>query len=103
MAGADSAMENARSFLCVGYGFNDEHIQPKLLEKCRQEQKCIIVLAKKLTPEAKKVLLDGSCKRFFAFEEWRDGTRVFSAEDRDGVELPGVNLWSLGDLLDRVL
>lgn len=103
MAGADSAMEDARGFLCVGYGFNDEHIQPKLLEKCRHEQRSIIVLAKTLTAEAKKVLLDGTCKRFLAFEESGDGTRVFSVEARDGVELPGVNLWSLGSLLDRVM
>jgi hypothetical protein len=103
IAGADSAMDDGRSFLCIGYGFNDEHIQPKLLEKCKREEKPIVVLAKELTSTAKKVLLNGSCKCFVAFEQSKDGTRMFATEHPVGVELPGINLWSLGDLLDRVL
>lgn len=103
IAGADSAMDVGRSFLCIGYGFNDEHIQPKLLEKCKREEKAIAVLAKELTEAAKKVLLDGYCKRFVAFEQSGNGTRMFDPKHRAGVELPKINLWSLGDLLDRVL
>lgn len=104
IAGADSAMDAGRSFLCIGYGFNDEHIQPKLLEKCRRDEKAIVVLAKKLTEAAKKVLLDGHCNRFIAFEQWgSSGTRMFNPNHLAGIELTGINLWSLGGLLDRIL
>jgi hypothetical protein len=103
IAGADLAMDGGRSFLCIGYGFNDEHIQPKLLEKCKREEKIIVVLAMELTEAAKKVLLNGHCRRFIAFEKSGDGTRIFTPERHDGVELPGINLWSLGDLLTLVL
>ncbi len=103
IAGADLAMDDGRSFLCIGYGFNDDHIQPKFLEKCKREEKAIVVLAKELTLAAKKVLVEGGCSRFVAFEQLKDGTQMFSPEHRDGVELPGVNLWSLGNLLDVVL
>ncbi|HHT9138771.1 MAG TPA: SIR2 family protein [Candidatus Wunengus sp. YC60] len=103
IAGVDLAMDVGRSFLCIGYGFNDEHIQPKLLEKCKREEKIIVVLAKELTEAAKKVLLDGYCNRFVAFEQSGNGTRMFDPKHRTGVELPGINLWSLRDLLDRVL
>ena len=104
IAGADSAMDAGRSFLCIGYGFNDEHIQPKLLEKCRRDEKSIVVLAKELTEAAKKVLLDGHCKRFVAFEQsGSSGTRMFNPKHLTGVELTGINLWSLGTLLDRIL
>lgn len=104
ITGADSAMDAGRSFLCIGYGFNDEHIQPKLLEKCRRNGKAIVVLAKELTEAAKNVLLDGHCKRFVAFEQWgSSGTRMFNPKHLAGVELPGINLWSLGGLLDSVL
>ena len=30
LSGADDALTRARAYLCVGFGFNDEHIQPKL-------------------------------------------------------------------------
>ena len=103
IAGADSAMDAGNSFLCVGYGFNDEHIQPKFLEKCQREEKLIVVLAMELTEAAKAALFGGHCRRFMAFERSGEGTRVFSPEHQDGIELPGVSLWSLGDLLKQVV
>lgn len=103
VTGADLALDSGKSFFCVGYGFNDDHIQPKLLEKCRRYNKNIVVLAKSLTEAAKKVLLDGGCKNFLAFEEVDGGTRMFNCEHCGGVILKNLNFWSLGDLLDRVL
>jgi len=103
LTGADLAIEDGKSFFCVGYGFNDDHIQPKLLVKCRQAQKKIVVLAKKLTDATKKVLLDGGCKNFIAFEEAPGGTRVFNYENCNGVILKEVRFWEIGNLLDHVL
>jgi hypothetical protein len=103
MAGADVALDAGKSFFCVGYGFNDDHIQPKLLERCRRHNQSIVVLAKSLTDAAKKVLLDGGCKHFLAFEEADGGTRIFNCENREGFVAKGLQLWSLGNLLDRVL
>jgi len=103
VTGADLALDSGKSFFCVGYGFNDDHIQPKLLEKCRRYNKNIVVLAKNLTEAAKKVLLDGGCKNFLAFEEAAGGTRMFNCEHCNGVMLKDLNLWSLGDFLNYVL
>ena len=103
IAGSDAAIEAGNSFLCVGYGFNDDHIQPKLLEKCRKQEKRIVVLSKELTDAARRVLLDGRCRCFIAFEQSKDGTRVFSPEFIDGIELPEINLWEFNDLLNQVL
>jgi hypothetical protein len=103
IAGADKAIGVGNSFLCVGYGFNDEHIQPPLLERCRRQEKPLIVLTKQLTPAAKGVLLDGRFRRFAAFEETPRGTRMYSDDYLTGVDLDDVNLWSLGSFLDKVL
>ena len=103
IAGADQAIKAGNSFLCIGYGFNDEHIQPPLLEQCRRQEKPLIVLTKVLTPAAKELLLDGKCRRFCAFEETTRGTRMFNYDNRAGLDLDGVNLWSLGPVLDQVL
>lgn len=103
MTGADLALDSGNSFFCIGYGFNDDHIQPKLLEKCRKYNKNIVVLAKNLTDATKKVLMDGGCKHFLAFEEANGDTRMFNCEHCDGVVLKDLKLWVLGDLLDRVL
>ncbi len=103
ITGADQAIRAGNSFLCIGYGFNDEHVQPVLLERCRRQEKPIVVLAKQLTSAAKAFLLDGRCRRFAAFEEMASGTRMFSPDYPAGVDVPGINLWSLGQCLDKVL
>ena len=54
--GADRALDQAASFLCVGYGFRDRHIQPKIVDKCRQRNVPIVILARTLTDEAKGFL-----------------------------------------------
>jgi len=103
ITGADAALESGNSYICVGYGFNDEHIQPKLIERCKRQEKSIVVLSKKLTDSAKKVLLDGKCKYFLAFEETEEGTRMFTPDNLKGTEIAGVQLWSFGKLLELVI
>lgn len=103
IAGADLAIAAGNAFLCIGYGFNDEHIQPPLLERCRRQGKLLVVLAKALTPAARTVLLDGRCHCFAAFEETQKGTRMFWPENLAGIDLDGINLWSLDQLLEKVL
>ncbi len=39
---ADKALMQAPCFLCIGYGFNDEHVQPKLFQQVQQKGKPII-------------------------------------------------------------
>ena len=37
--GADRALEHAEGYVCVGFGFRDTHIEPKLVERCRRDQR----------------------------------------------------------------
>ena len=38
-AQADNEIENANGFLCIGYGFNGIHVQPKLIENIKSKLK----------------------------------------------------------------
>ena len=100
VACSDSAMEHARSFLCVGFGFNDEHLQTKLVERCESSSTPIVVVTRSLTPAAKTFLLSGRCRQFLAVEECTTGTRMYTHDNLGGVELPGLTLWKLGSFLD---
>ena len=97
---SDNAMEHARSFLCVGFGFNDEHLQTKLVERCESSSTPIIVVTRTLTPAAKTFLLSGRCRQFLAVEESPTGTRMYTHNDLRGTELPGQTLWKLDSFLD---
>ena len=48
---ADQLIDVANSFLCIGYGFNDEHIQEKIITKINQGTP-IVVITMKLSDKA---------------------------------------------------
>lgn len=99
LGGADDALVRCRSVICVGYGFNDEHIQVKLVERVREDGIPIVVLAKSLTPAGRSLLLDGRCENFLILEAADDGTRVYSPDSADGEVIDGVELWRLPEFM----
>jgi hypothetical protein len=56
MAEADRAFNTAEAFLCIGYGFNDEHIQEYLVRQLRHRGKPFVLVAKSLTDRARQAI-----------------------------------------------
>ena len=67
IAEADNAFVQAGAYLCVGYGFNDEHIQPKLLAQITNG-KPIVVLARTMTQACKKHIVEAGISKYLIFE-----------------------------------
>ena len=57
----------AGAYLCVGYGFNDEHIQPKLLAQI-SEGKPIVILARTMTSACRKHIVEAGINKYLIFE-----------------------------------
>lgn len=100
---SDAALEKARSYLCVGFGFNDVHVQSKLVDNCATSKTIVVVLAMELTPKAKSFLFSGKCQKFLALERSPTGTRMYTRDDLAGVDLPGCDAWKLDDFLDMTI
>jgi hypothetical protein len=101
---SDAALENARSYFCVGYGFNDQHVQEKLVERCDAESVPIVVITKTLSDTARTFLTSGRCRKYLALEEnGVGGTRAYTHEVPDGTDLPGHPAWTLPAFLDLTL
>ena len=100
IAGADGALSRARAYLCIGFGFNDAHIQPKLLERWRSGDAILVVLTKTLSESAERMLLGARDRRFMILEEAERGTRMRSPQYPEGVLLEAESLWRLPDFLD---
>jgi hypothetical protein len=100
---ADAALENARGFLCIGYGFNDEHVQPKLLLRHRRDRVPVTVVTKALTPRAKELLLGEPGEKYLVLEESAGGTTVYMPECPAGETVDGREVWSLPGFLDMVI
>jgi len=105
---SDSALKSAKSYLCIGYGFNDAHIQEKLVENCRDPSVMLVILTKDLTPKITEFLKSGHCKNYLVLTNF-DGTltkttRMYSPDYPlpDGVDIVGETYWTLDGFLTLV-
>ncbi|MFQ3459626.1 SIR2 family protein [Bradyrhizobium sp. UFLA01-814] len=99
---SDRALDNARSYFCVGYGFNDEHVQTKLVERCDRDSVPLVVVTKELTPSAKAFLTGGRCRRYLAIEDSPPGARAYMHQAPTGFDLDKP-LWRLDYFLDHII
>jgi len=96
---ADNEIEKAFGYLCIGYGFNDVHVQPKLIKEIRN-QKPIIVITKELTENTKKAIINNNCKNYLLFEQDKNpaNTRIYSSALGEDF-IPNSSYWMLGEYL----
>jgi hypothetical protein len=101
---ADQALNEAGSYLCVGYGFNDEHIQPKLMVKCLRQNTPITIITYALSDAAKKLILDGKAQNYLAIErgETDDQSIVYSSLEKNPLKVEE-NLWTLEGYMSLIM
>lgn len=102
LACSDNALENARAYFCIGYGFNDEHVQTKLIERCDRDSTPLVVITKELTQTAKTFLASGRCRGYLAIEDGPAGARAYMHDSPAGFDLD-YPLWRLDKFLDYVI
>ncbi len=101
---ADLAITNAASYLCVGYGFNDEHIQPKLMSKCARQGAPITIVTYALSEATKTHVINGDVDNYLAIErgEHDDQSVIYSSIEKGPVVVEK-NLWSLQGYLTLIM
>jgi len=103
IAAADQYLTSAKGYLCLGYGFNDRHIQPKLIERVRQQRVPTVILARRLT-DATKVFLETACQsNFVAIEESGSGSKIYSSNNRRGNMFDVGGLWQLKTFMETLV
>ena len=101
--GADTALKDASAFLCVGFGFRDQHIHPKIIQRSQERNVPTVVLARTLTAEAKDFLRNKAGKNYMGIEKNGEFSKIFTASHPDGIVLEVSNLWSLLGFNELVL
>lgn len=101
---ADLALNEAGSYLCIGYGFNDEHIQPKLMLKCLRQSTPVTIITYALSDSAKKLILEGKAQNYLAIErgESDEQSIVYSSLDKTPLKI-NKNIWSLEGYLSLIM
>lgn len=96
--GADHVLNSATSIICIGYGFRDSHIHPKLITRCRVHNIPILVAARTLTQEARDFLSTNAGRYYVALEKHENGTMVYTYEYPNGVKIEDSSYWELVEL-----
>lgn len=97
----DAALESARAYFCVGYGFNDEHVQTKLVERCDRDSVPLVIITRGLTSSARAFLGGGRCRQYLAIEAGPAGAIAYMHTSPGGFVLDQP-LWRLDHFLDHV-
>ena len=104
---SDQAIDMSSSFLCVGFGFNDEHIQPRITKVCTDRNIPVVILSKDLTSNTKKFLKENAGKNYIGIERVDDNrSRVYVYEEKGKYKTKVIsrsNLWSMCGFCKMVL
>lgn len=84
---SDNAFADARSIFCVGYGFRDMHIQPKLTKRAANDRVPVVVLARTLTAEARAFLKHCKHPTVLGLEQSEDGSTAYTSAVPDGFKV----------------
>lgn len=98
---ADDLIKTASSFLVIGFGFNDEHLTPKIKAKVKKGTP-VVLITKKVSDSSYEELKDA--EKYILFEESESGkTKVIykenSTTDKIEIELEG-DLWQLNNFME---
>lgn len=99
---SDKAFSSASAFFCVGFGFNDDHIQTKLKDRCRAHRTPLVLITYSLTQTARAMLGGSHCEEYLAVEMANDGCRIFSPEFPNGELVHEGEYWQLEHFLELV-
>jgi hypothetical protein len=81
IAEADKALRGAGSYLCIGYGFNDEHIQPIIIDENKNKNKPIVIVTKEVTSKMKELFLQNTaCNCLIVSENAVGGSLVYYSD-----------------------
>lgn len=97
----DKCFNAAKSFLCVGYGFNDEHVHPVLLRNARQKHAPIIIVTKEITEPIRKNVMDGNHDYIAIYDNNHDG--CFIEYPGDKLEIPDKKYWILKEFCSIIM
>ena len=97
---SDEAIEAAQSFLVIGFGFNDEHLTPKIESQIKNGVP-VVIITKTATSSCKTKLNEAS--NYCLFEKIDSGTKVTfkkQADLQEQVSFIDKNYWELSQFME---
>ncbi|MEF9476051.1 MAG: SIR2 family protein, partial [Candidatus Mariimomonas ferrooxydans] len=96
---ADNSLRSGRTFLMIGYGFNDEHLQEILVKRLVEDEKPGIVITKELSEKATELL--SKCPNLWDITGKNSSTFIHNREKK--YEIRDIELWKIDEFIRVIL
>lgn len=98
----NAAIDSATGVLCLGYGFNDEHLQTHLMAKLKKGTKGLL-LTRSLSDSAQTVI--SVAPNFIALSAYTEGgiSGTLITQSTGESVIPNVNYWDIEQFVKGVL
>lgn len=97
---ANKAIVSASSILCIGYGFNDDHLQTDLIRQIKGGVKTLL-LTRGLSENARNLVKEAPNCKALIFDEDKAGTMVVNKQEETFI--PNVQWWDVEFFVKEVL
>lgn len=94
----DKVFGNASGYVCIGYGFNDQHVHPMLLKSARGKKAKILIATKEITDSIKANVIDKGVDFIAIYSDGASGT-VFQTPD-ERLEISDKVYWTIEGLTE---
>lgn len=100
LSSVDELFRNASAYMCIGYGFNDQHIQPKLLQTAALRRKKILIVTKELTDKIRSEVIEKGLNYIIVYSDGNRGTK-FQVSDNTYIDTT-TEYWRLKNFMEII-
>ena len=98
----DGLFKAATGYMCIGYGFNDKHIQPNLLKMAIDRNKRILIVTKDLTEKIKSEVIAKAKNYVIVYSDGAHGTKFKSSSETVEMVDETTEYWKLEEFISII-
>jgi len=96
----DKIFEDTQCYLCIGYGFNDVHVQEMLLKNSKKKKAKILILTKEITSSIQKNVIDKEYDYAAVYSNGAKGTTIKCPNGE--YTAPDKEYWTIDGLMEII-
>lgn len=104
LARADNAISEASSFLFLGYGFNDNHLEEYIKRKLITHASHGLIITRSINEKTIQLLHEAkNLWVICADNENSDNSKIYNSQYTDWLILPGLKIWDVHEFYSNIL
>ena len=98
----DTSFKNALGYLCIGYGFNDSHVHPRILKYSKERRKPILIVTYDITPAIEKYVMIDGVNYIILVSDKEHGTDIYCSDMKNKINIPDKEYWNIEGLCSLI-